>query len=259
MSTRSNSSRLFSPLRDTESLFRRRNLSEPSSLFDFEEVMNNNHNQEPPPQNGPPLMVRLNGQAPRTMRNFMQKTPEECYELIENMTAHHNHWDISTIRDETSRNISSTSTTESPEVIRQLEMMNKNISEMMIQFQMTKVVDTKCEICGGPRSFTEFPAIDGYTQKTAYATTGTGSLLSNTVPNPREDLKSITIHSCVTLAGPSVSPSSSFSKEVDQEPETRTDQVLTRSINNVPPLVVQLSLASTSFSNNSSSKMLDVT
>ncbi|GJR06450.1 reverse transcriptase domain-containing protein [Tanacetum coccineum] len=26
---------------------------------------------------------------------FMQKTPEECYELIENMTAHHNHWDTS--------------------------------------------------------------------------------------------------------------------------------------------------------------------
>ncbi|GJR81416.1 hypothetical protein Tco_0152201 [Tanacetum coccineum] len=24
---------------------------------------------------------------------FMQKTPEECYELIENMTTHHNHWD----------------------------------------------------------------------------------------------------------------------------------------------------------------------
>ncbi|GJY17458.1 reverse transcriptase domain-containing protein [Tanacetum coccineum] len=43
---------------------------------------------------------------------FMQKTPEECYELIENMTAHHNHWDTSATRDETSRNISSTSTTE---------------------------------------------------------------------------------------------------------------------------------------------------
>nr|GEY91157.1 reverse transcriptase domain-containing protein [Tanacetum cinerariifolium] len=26
---------------------------------------------------------------------FMQKTPEECYDLIENMTAHHNHWDTS--------------------------------------------------------------------------------------------------------------------------------------------------------------------
>ncbi|GKA06152.1 retrovirus-related pol polyprotein from transposon TNT 1-94 [Tanacetum coccineum] len=48
---------------------------------------------------------------------FMQKTPEECYELIENMTAHHNHWDTSATRDETSRTISSTTTTESPEVV----------------------------------------------------------------------------------------------------------------------------------------------
>nr|GFD17159.1 reverse transcriptase domain-containing protein [Tanacetum cinerariifolium] len=26
---------------------------------------------------------------------FIQKTPKECYELIKNMTAHHNHWDTS--------------------------------------------------------------------------------------------------------------------------------------------------------------------
>nr|GEX04135.1 reverse transcriptase domain-containing protein [Tanacetum cinerariifolium] len=93
---------------------------------------------------------------------FMQKTPEECYELIENMTAHHNHWDTLAIRDETSRNISSTSTIESP-------------------------------------------------------------------------------------------------KEVDREPKTITDQVLIRSTNNVPPLVVQPSPASTSFSTISSSKMPEVT
>nr|GEW57962.1 hypothetical protein [Tanacetum cinerariifolium] len=34
---------------------------------------------------------------------FMKKRPEECYDLIENMIAHHNHWDTSTTRDETSR------------------------------------------------------------------------------------------------------------------------------------------------------------
>nr|GEY08506.1 reverse transcriptase domain-containing protein [Tanacetum cinerariifolium] len=115
---------------------------------------------------------------------FMQKTPEECYELIENMTAHDNHWDTFAIRDETSGNISSTSTTESPEVVRQLEMMNKNFSEMMRQFQTIKAVDTKCETCSYPHSFTECPAVGGYTQDTAYATTGTGLLSSNTVPNP---------------------------------------------------------------------------
>nr|GEU43174.1 reverse transcriptase domain-containing protein [Tanacetum cinerariifolium] len=402
---------------DPESLIRRRNFRELSSLFDSEEVMNNNQNQEPPPQNGPPPMVRPNGQAPRTMeelcqlsingrgepiapipiqatnfglrhhmiqqvqntcqfhglpgddanrdidkfleitqhmkqngefhslfddmmrkflskyfppsmvtklRNeitkfeqkpheslfeawehyklstdrcpnhnlllvtqidtfyngltlshrdtinaaaggtFMQKTPEECYELIENMTAHHNHWDTSAIQNETSRNISSTSTIESSKVVRQLEMMNKNFSEMMRQFQTIKAIDTKCDNCGGPHSFTKCPAVGGYTQETAYATTGnfnsggTGSLPSNSIPNPREDLKAITTRSGVTLVGPSISPSSS-SKVVDREPETITDQVLTGSTNNVPLLVVQPSPASTSFSTNSSSKMPEVT
>nr|GEU50095.1 reverse transcriptase domain-containing protein [Tanacetum cinerariifolium] len=159
---------------------------------------------------------------------FMRKTPEECYELIENMAAHHNHWDTSMIRDETSRNIFSTSTTESPKT------------------------------CGGPHSFTECPAVGGYTQETAYATTVTGSLPSNTVPNPQEDLKAITTRNGVTLAGPLVSPSS-YSKELNREPETIKDQVLTDSTNNVPPLVVQPSSAFTSFSDNSSSKIPEVT
>ncbi|GJV51706.1 reverse transcriptase domain-containing protein [Tanacetum coccineum] len=284
MSTRSNSSNLFSSLRYPESLIRRRNLGEPSSLFDFEEVMSIPHNNigpppagpSPPNNNGPPPVVRPNGhidkfleitqhmkqngvsddalrlslfpyslthhaiawydRLPRNsihsfddmmrkflskyfppsmvtkLRNeimkfeqkpheslfeaweryklsidrcpnhnmllvtqidtfyngltlshrdtinaaaggtFMQKTPKECYELIENITAHHNHWDNSATRDETSRNISSTSTTESPEVVRQLEMMNKNFVEMMRQIQTVKTVDTKCETCGGPHS-----------------------------------------------------------------------------------------------------------
>nr|GEU36322.1 hypothetical protein [Tanacetum cinerariifolium] len=102
----------------------------------------------------------------------MQKTPEECFEVIENMTAHNNHWDTSATRDETSRNISSTTTTESPEVVRQLEMMNKNFPDMMRQIKSVKSVNMKCETCGGPHSFTECPAIGGYTQKAAYATTG---------------------------------------------------------------------------------------
>nr|GEX67566.1 hypothetical protein [Tanacetum cinerariifolium] len=212
--------------------------------------------------------------------------------------------DTSVIRDETSRNISSTSTTESLEVVRLLEMMNKNFSEMMRQFKTFKVVDTKCKTCGGPHSFTECPAVGGYTQENAYATTGRvnnfnqastyqapthqpqvvphisdfqaymkandavmknmqtqmnsltnsnlqlknmfgqfmkmntasslskGSLPSNTVLNPREDLKAITTRSGVTLSGPSVSP---------------------------PPLSNEPSPASTSFSTISSSKMPEVT
>nr|GEV12398.1 reverse transcriptase domain-containing protein [Tanacetum cinerariifolium] len=83
---------------------------------------------------------------------------------------------------------------------------------------------------------------------------GSGSLPNNTFPNLRADLKAITTQSGVTLAGPSVSPSSS-SKEVDREPEMITDHVLNGSTNNVPPPVVQPSPASTSFSTISSSKV----
>nr|GEV54640.1 hypothetical protein [Tanacetum cinerariifolium] len=71
MSIRSTSSNLFSPLRDFESLIRRNNLGDPSSLFDFKEVISIPHNnQEPPPagppppnNNGPPPVVRPSGPA----------------------------------------------------------------------------------------------------------------------------------------------------------------------------------------------------
>nr|GEW18838.1 reverse transcriptase domain-containing protein [Tanacetum cinerariifolium] len=90
------------------------------------------------------------------------------------------------------------------------------------------------------------------------SSSGSGSLPKNTVLNPQEDLKAITTRSGVTLGGPSVSPSPP-SKEVDREPKTITDQVLTRSTNNVPPLFVQPSPVSTSSTAFSSPKMPKVT
>nr|GEU32537.1 ribonuclease H-like domain-containing protein [Tanacetum cinerariifolium] len=224
-------------------------LGEPSSLFDFEEVMNNNHNQESPPQNGPPPMVRPNRQAPRTMEELCQPSingrggltaPIPIQATYFGLRHHMIQQDTSAIRDETSRNISFTSTTESLEVVRQLKMMNKNFSETTRQFQTVKAVNMKCETCGGLHSFTECPAVGGYTQETAYATTG--SLPSKTVPNPRADLKATTIQSGVTLAGPSVFPPLP-SNEVDREQETITNQVtkdtVQPSTKNIQPPVVQ--------------------
>ncbi|GKD06900.1 hypothetical protein Tco_1186585, partial [Tanacetum coccineum] len=68
-----------------------------------------------------------------------------------------------------------------------------------------------------------------------------GALPSNTIPNPREEIKAITTRSGIVLAEPLVPlpPLSSSSKEVERDPETITDQVLTESTTRVPPLVVQ--------------------
>ncbi|GKC17614.1 hypothetical protein Tco_1014396 [Tanacetum coccineum] len=146
------------------------------------------------------------------------------------MTAHHNHWDTSATRDETSRNISSTTTTtESPEVIRQLELMNKNFLEMMRQIQPVKSVTTSCETCGGPHSFTECLAVGVYTQEVVYATTG--------------DVKAITTRSGVAYDGHSIPPTPSpLPKEVEREKEATKDNVQNTSLEStahVQPMVVQ--------------------
>ncbi|GJT24630.1 hypothetical protein Tco_0894567 [Tanacetum coccineum] len=79
-----------------------------------------------------------------------------------------------------------------------------------------------------------------------------GTLPSNTIPNPTGEMKGINTRSGATLAGPSIPPPSP-TKEVDREPETKTDQELTESTNNVPPSVVQLSPDSTKFPHTSNS------
>nr|GFA13577.1 reverse transcriptase domain-containing protein [Tanacetum cinerariifolium] len=189
---------------------------------------------------------------------FMQKTPEKCYELIENMTAHHNHWDTLEIRDETSRNISSTSTTETLNFqvgpSNELTTYMKS-NEAILRDIRTQMTNMKIELRDEFKSTIDARTNKRETQNNQIKniltnmqmqnSSGSGSLPSNTVPNPQADLKAITTRSGVTLAGPSV-----FSpfKEVNQEPETIMDQVLIESTNNVPPLVVQPSPASTSFS-----------
>ncbi|GKA06115.1 reverse transcriptase domain-containing protein, partial [Tanacetum coccineum] len=58
---------------------------------------------------------------------FMKRRPEECYDLIENMTAHHNDWDTSAQQNESSSSITSSN----PEIASlklQMEEMHRNFT-----------------------------------------------------------------------------------------------------------------------------------
>nr|GEV09010.1 reverse transcriptase domain-containing protein [Tanacetum cinerariifolium] len=74
MSTRSSARNFFPPLDNPELTIRRRSRANPTLLNDFE------------------MAAEENGGT------FMKRCPEECYDLIENMTAHHNDWDTSAQR-----------------------------------------------------------------------------------------------------------------------------------------------------------------
>nr|GEV80284.1 hypothetical protein [Tanacetum cinerariifolium] len=72
---------------------------------------------------------------------FMKRCPEECYDLIQNMTAHHNYWDTSA-----------------------QQKINKNPMRVLQVIQQVKAVTLNCETCGGPHSFNDCPTTVGNTQ-----------------------------------------------------------------------------------------------
>nr|GEZ51222.1 reverse transcriptase domain-containing protein [Tanacetum cinerariifolium] len=62
---------------------------------------------------------------------FMKRHPEECYDLIENMTAHHNDWDTSDQRSESSSSITSSSDPEIVALKAEMAEINKNLMKVL--------------------------------------------------------------------------------------------------------------------------------
>nr|GEV32319.1 reverse transcriptase domain-containing protein [Tanacetum cinerariifolium] len=100
---------------------------------------------------------------------FVKRRLEECYDLIENMTAHHNDWDTSAQRSESSSLITSSSDTEIAALKAEMAKINKNLMRVLQVNQQVKAVTPSCEICGGPHSFYDCPAIVGNTQNSYVA------------------------------------------------------------------------------------------
>nr|GFA69997.1 hypothetical protein [Tanacetum cinerariifolium] len=127
----------------------------------------------------------------------MKRRPEECYDLIENMNAHHNNWDTSAHRGESSCSITSSSSEiaalrqQMAEMIKDMLQMcrlnqqvnsvspscetcgalkaemvkiNKNLMRVLQVNQQVKAVTPNCETCGGPHPFNDCPTTVGNTQ-----------------------------------------------------------------------------------------------
>nr|GEY21047.1 reverse transcriptase domain-containing protein [Tanacetum cinerariifolium] len=144
---------------------------------------------------------------------FMKRHPEECYDLIKNMTAHHNDWDTSVQR-----------------------KINKNLMKVLQINQKVKAVTHNCETYYGPHSYNDCPATVGQTQNlkkmfgqfmkmNTDSFLGSGTLLSNTVTNPKEDLKGITTRSGTAYKGPMIPTTSSPPKVLECETDVTKNMV----------------------------------
>nr|GEU89397.1 reverse transcriptase domain-containing protein [Tanacetum cinerariifolium] len=100
----------------------------------------------------------------RERGTFMKRRPEECYDLIENMTDHHNDWDTSAQRSESSISITSSSDTEITALKAEMIEINKNLMRVLQINQQVKAVTLNCKTWAGPHSFPDCPATVGNTQ-----------------------------------------------------------------------------------------------
>nr|GFA50034.1 hypothetical protein [Tanacetum cinerariifolium] len=89
---------------------------------------------------------------------FMKRRLEECYDLIENITTHHNDWGTSAQRSESSSSITSSSDTKIAALKAEMAEINKNLMRVLQVNQQVRAVTPSCKTCGGPHSFSDCPA-----------------------------------------------------------------------------------------------------
>nr|GEU85347.1 reverse transcriptase domain-containing protein [Tanacetum cinerariifolium] len=207
-----------------------------------------NHNMLPVTQidtfyNGLTLIDRdtINAVAGGT---FMKRRLEECYDLIENITAHHNDWDTSIQRSESYSSITSSSDLEIIALKAKMAKINKNLIKVLQINQQVKAVTHNYETCGGPHSYNDCPATVGQTQNMNTASSSSSRTLpSNTITNPKEDLKGITTRNGNAYKGPTIPTTYSPPKVVERETEVTKDTVPPTnngSTKDVQPSVVQI-------------------
>nr|GEZ37170.1 reverse transcriptase domain-containing protein [Tanacetum cinerariifolium] len=183
--------------------------------------------------------------------NFLDKMPRECLAIIESKCKVHYSRNKPVVA-KVSMNTSTSGI--SPDVAELKDMVKALLLDKRSQNQASvtvKAVEESCVTCGGAHSYRNCPATDGnvyrdniqefvsqasavnYNQgNTSYrpsmiaSTSSLGTLPSNTIANPRDDLKAITTQSGVSYDGPQIPPPPSFlPKVVENEPEATKDTV----------------------------------
>nr|GEZ06975.1 reverse transcriptase domain-containing protein [Tanacetum cinerariifolium] len=185
----------------------------------------------------PSMVTKLRNE----ITNFRQRPDESLFEAWER-------YKLSIDRSQRSESSSSiTSSFDSKIVALKAKMVeiNKNLMKVLQINQQVKAITLNCETCGGPHSYNDCPPIVGQTQNVCdVGAFQGGTLPSNTITNPKEDLKGITTQSGTAYQGPTIPTTSSSSPPVvERETEVTKDTLPhtnNESTKDVQPPVIQI-------------------
>ncbi|GJZ22199.1 reverse transcriptase domain-containing protein [Tanacetum coccineum] len=171
--------------------------------------------------------------------NFLDKMPRECLKIIESKSKVRQSRSkavIAKVSTSSSTPAVSSDVAELKDMVRALILDKKNQTPAPAP---VKAVEQSCVTCTGGHSYQNCPATDGNIyhdniQDYTASTSSSGSLPSNTIANPKGDVKAITTRSGVSYNGPQIS---SPPKEKENEPEVTKDTVQPSTENIQPPVV----------------------
>ncbi|GKB61279.1 hypothetical protein Tco_0917465 [Tanacetum coccineum] len=196
--------------------------------------------------------------------NLLSKTTREALNIIENKSKvrYSRNKPNASRMNSTSRESVSKTDERIDKLADQLSTLVEIVSTKVVTPASVKAVEETCVTCGGAHSWYNCPTIDN-NQASVCATTGTyiqvnlpnrvsnqmappgfalplGTLSSNTIPNPKGEMKAITTRSGVAYEGPSIPTNPSPKKVVERETEETTDKEQTNFQGNtahIQPLV----------------------
>ncbi|GJR13093.1 reverse transcriptase domain-containing protein [Tanacetum coccineum] len=151
-----------------------------------------------------------------TGRNLLSKTTREALNIIENKSKvrySRNKLNVSRMNT-TSRESVSKTDERIDKLADQLSTLVEIVSKKVVTPAPVKAVEEICVTCSGPHAC-------GFFQNQASTS---GTLPSNTIPNPKGEMKAITTRSGVAYEGPSIPTNPSPKKVVERETKETTDK-----------------------------------
>nr|GEY35846.1 reverse transcriptase domain-containing protein [Tanacetum cinerariifolium] len=195
---------------------------------------------------------------------IMKRRPKECYDLIENMTNHHNDWDTSAQRTTVgnTQNVYAAGAYQGIKetiILKGTTREGTNSSRDLTKIPQQQVVTTneftnflkandailknmQTNMTSLTNSNLELKNMFGQFMKMNTASSlGSRTLPGNTITNPKEDLKGITTRSGTAYQGPTIPATTSSFPPVKRETEVTKDMLYptnNESTEDVQPLVV---------------------
>ncbi|GJT15813.1 hypothetical protein Tco_0874519 [Tanacetum coccineum] len=166
--------------------------------------------------------------------NLLSKTTREALNIIENKSKVRYSRSKSNVSrvNTTSRESSSKTDDRIDKLADQISNLVEIVNKKVVTPATVKAVEESCVICGGAHAYYDCIATDS-NQSSVCAATGSffqnqaltsGTLPSNTILNPKGEMKAITTQSGVAYEGPSIPTNPSPKKVVERETEETTDK-----------------------------------